>query len=44
LRIWALVTADYRIFVYKDGYLRTSGAEYDLATRDVNVHLTNQCL
>lgn len=34
IRIWALVTADFRIYVYKDGYLRTSSTEYDLSTRD----------
>ena len=44
MRIWALVTEDFRIFVYKDGYLRTSSSEYDTNNRSNQVHLTNQCL
>lgn len=42
--MWAVVTDDYRIFVYKEGYLRTSSTEYDTNARSNNVHLTNQCL
>ena len=44
MRIWALVTEDFRIFVYKDGYLRTSSSEYDTNNRSNQVHLTHQCL
>jgi Tubulin-tyrosine ligase family len=33
MRIWALVTEDYRIYVYKEGYLRTSSSEYDTNNR-----------
>jgi len=44
IRVWAVVTDDYRIYFYKDGYLRTSSAEYNLKDKNVQVHLTNQCL
>jgi hypothetical protein len=44
LRIWAVVTEDFRIYVYKHGYVRTSGSEYDLNNKNNFVHLTNQCL
>jgi tubulin---tyrosine ligase len=41
IRIWALVTHDFQIYVYLDGYLRTSSSEYDLSNNDTFVHLTN---
>ena len=44
IRVWAVVTDDFRIYVYKHGYLRTSSAEYDLKDKNNFVHLTNQCL
>lgn len=44
IRVWAVVTDDYRIFFYKHGYLRTSSAEYNLKDKNNYVHLTNQCL
>ena len=44
IRVWAVVTDDFRIFFYKPGYLRTSSSEYNLKDRNVAVHLTNQCL
>lgn len=44
VRIWAVVTDDFRIFVYKEGYLRTSSSDYDLKDNNAFVHLTNQCL
>lgn len=44
LRIWAVVTEDFRIYVYKQGYVRTSSSEYDLKNENNFVHLTNQCL
>lgn len=34
IRIWALLTSDYRIYIYKDGYVRTSSSDYDLNTND----------
>lgn len=44
IRIWAVVTDDFRIYVYKHGYLRTSSSAYDLKDKNNFVHLTNQCL
>ena len=44
IRVWAAVTDDYRIYIYKEGYLRTSSNDYDLKATDAFVHLTNQCL
>lgn len=44
IRMWALVTDDFRIYVFREGYLRTSSSEYDLQNSNNYVHLTNQCL
>lgn len=44
IRVWAVVTDDYRIYFYKHGYLRTSSAEYSLKDKNNFTHLTNQCL
>ena len=41
LRVWAIVTEDFRVYFYKPGYLRTSSANYDLKAKDTYVHLTN---
>lgn len=44
VRVWAIVTEDFRIYFYKPGYLRTSSAEYNTKSKDTAVHLTNHCL
>lgn len=44
IRIWAAVTDDYKIYIHKEGYLRTTATEYDLKKKDTSIHLTNQCL
>jgi hypothetical protein len=44
IRVWTLLTDDFKIFFYKEGYLRTSSAEYDTNAKNNTVHLTNQCL
>lgn len=41
IRIWALVTDDYRIYLYKEGYVRTSSSDYNLKNKNTQVHLTN---
>jgi len=41
IRVWAVVTEDYRIYFYKHGYLRTSSSAYDLKDKNNYVHLTN---
>lgn len=44
IRVWALVTSKNEIYFYRQGYLRTSGVEYNCDESDVTIHLTNQCL
>jgi hypothetical protein len=44
IRVWVLLTDDFCIHFYREGYLRTSSAEYDCQKKDNLVHLTNQCL
>ena len=44
VRVWAVVTDDFRIYFYKSGYIRTASSNYDLQNRNNYVHLTNQCL
>jgi tubulin--tyrosine ligase len=41
IRVWALLTDDFRIFFYKEGYLRTSSQEYFTSAKNNKVHLTN---
>lgn len=41
IRIWALVTDDFRIYLYKEGYVRTSSSGYNLKNKNNFVHLTN---
>lgn len=41
IRVWALVTEDYRIYYYKEGYLRTSSHDYNTGDKKNTVHLTN---
>ena len=44
IRIWTILTADFRIYIYKQGYLRTTSSEYDVDNKNIYVHLTNQCM
>ena len=46
IRIWGLVTAkEQRLFLFKQGYMRTSSHGYDLENKEnINIHLTNNCL
>ena len=30
IRIWVVVTGQFEIYFYKDGYLRTTSTKYDL--------------
>ena len=39
-----MLTENFQIYYYKDGYLRTSSLEYSNDNNQVGVHLTNQCL
>ncbi len=44
IRVWALVTNSFEIYIFKHGYLRTSSNDYSLQSKNNYVHLTNQCL
>eukprot|EP00743_Colponemidia_sp_Colp-15_P004635 GILK01004995.1.p1 GENE.GILK01004995.1~~GILK01004995.1.p1 ORF type:complete len:998 (+),score=200.20 GILK01004995.1:113-2995(+) len=44
IRIWVLFTNRLDVFMYEQGYLRTSSDVYDTESKDNYVHLTNNCL
>tara|TARA_B100000780_G_scaffold275303_2_gene241700 strand:- start:509 stop:826 length:318 start_codon:yes stop_codon:yes gene_type:complete len=49
IRIWVLVTSDFEIMIYKQGYLRTSSSTFttDKQRNEKDaafVHLTNYCM
>ena len=47
IRIWALVAQDLRVYIFKEGYIRTSGEKFSLASEDVEkaqIHLTNNAV
>ena len=47
IRIWALISHDARFYLFKEAYVRTSSAEYDLSDQkldQVYVHLTNNAV
>ena len=44
IRVWALVTHKFDMYIYKNGYIRTSSDEYDLNNENNYIHLTNNCL
>ena len=45
MRCWAVVDAQYRVWMYRNGVCRTSSTPYSLADlSDTFVHLTNHCI
>ena len=45
IRAWVLLTADYRICMYREGVLRTAAVPYSLDDlSDESVHLSNHCI
>ena len=47
IRIWVLITQDKEVYVFKDGYVRTSSEEFSLNEDDVDklfIHLTNNAI
>jgi len=47
IRVWVLVTHEMKIYFFKEGYIRTSSAEYSLDSESIekfNVHLTNNAV
>lgn len=44
IRIWVLLTDNCEIFMYKEGYIRTSSDKFTLSSNYNFIHLTNNCL
>lgn len=47
IRVWVLLNQDYDIFMFKEGYLRTSSSEFSIDLKNVDdqyVHLTNNAV
>jgi len=47
IRVWVLVTHEMKIYFFKEGYIRTSCAEYSIDGENldkVNIHLTNNAV
>jgi tubulin---tyrosine ligase len=44
IRLWALVTSDFKIYKFNQGYVRTTSEIYEADSQDKFVHLTNECL
>lgn len=47
IRVWALLTQDGRLFMFKEGYIRTSSSIYTLDANSITkpeIHLTNNAV
>jgi tubulin--tyrosine ligase len=45
IRVWALLTSPFDIYVFRQGSCRTASVKYDLGNLDsIHSHLTNHCL
>jgi len=47
IRLWVLVTHEYKCFLFKEGYIRTSSYEYDTSPESLDkpfIHLTNNAV
>jgi hypothetical protein len=47
IRMWVLFTQELKVFIFKQGYLRTSSYEFNLShdkVGDLNIHLTNNAV
>lgn len=47
IRIWVLLTQDSRLFMFKEGYIRTTSSAYTLDKNSITspeIHLTNQAV
>jgi hypothetical protein len=45
--MWVLITSNLSVYMFKEGYLRTSSQAFDLGTgtwSDLYVHLTNNAV
>ena len=42
MRVWVLLTQDMKVFVYKEGHLKTCSEKFDINNnKDAFVHITN---
>ena len=42
MRIWVMLTHELKVYVYKEGHLKTCSEKYDINNRkDAFVHITN---
>ena len=41
MRIWVLITHNMKVYVFKEGHLKTSSVEFDINVKDSYVHITN---
>ena len=43
--VWVFMSQDFKIYMFKEGYIRTSGAKFSLNDCDeAQVHLTNNAI
>lgn len=47
IRLWVLVSHDMKVYLFKEGYIRTSSEEYDMTPASLEkpfIHLTNNAV
>lgn len=47
IRVWALIDHEGKLYVFKEGYIRTSSFNYDTSDKQMNnemIHLTNNAI
>lgn len=47
IRVWVMLTQDCRLFVFKEGYIRTSSSKFSLDRESITkpeIHLTNNAV
>ena len=41
MRIWVLVNHEMKVYIFKEGHLKTCSVEYDINSKDAFTHITN---
>ena len=41
MRIWVLLTHQMKVYLFKEGHLKTCSVEYDAGSKDAYRHITN---
>lgn len=44
IRMWVLITHQMKVYVFKEGHLKTTSAKYDYNSTSKFIHITNYCL